>query len=259
MTPPFRHRLERDTPIVLDAAMGTELSRRGANTAPPLWSARALVEAPELVEKVHRENVAAGAEILTIASFRLHARNIRESSCSLSQGELIARAVALAHRAAFEVSSKVNGEPAHRATPQQERREGSPRNAAIPPSKKSAIAIAGSLAPLEDCYQPARVPKQENILSSEHSEMAAALAAAGVDLVTSHQTSWAWGSAFRAAGFISVPSKRIAALSPAVAEYMSPFAAAIHNAHLTAGDGAGPTNLISSRAHPVTASYDKAA
>ena len=106
----FRQRLERDAPIVLDAAMGTELSRRGANTAPPLWSARALVEAPELVETVHRENVAAGAEVLTIASFRLHARNIRESSCSLSQGELVARAVTLARKAASEISSKVNSD-----------------------------------------------------------------------------------------------------------------------------------------------------
>ncbi len=155
----FRQRLGREAPIVLDAAMGTELSCRGANTAPPLWSARALVEAPELVEAIHRENVAAGAEVLTIASFRLHGRNIRESSCTLSQGELIARAVTLARRAMSEISRH--------------------------PSKKifGGIAIAGSLAPLEDCYRPDRVPKQENILSSEHSEMAAALAAAGVDLI----------------------------------------------------------------------------
>jgi S-methylmethionine-dependent homocysteine/selenocysteine methylase len=155
----FRQRLERGAPLVLDAAMGTELSRRGANTAPPLWSARALVETPELVEKVHRENVAAGAEILTIASFRLHGRNLRDGSCSISQGELIATAVALARHSMSEISS--------------------------PPSKKfsSRVWIAGSLAPLEDCYEPARVPKQENILSSEHSEMAAALAAQGVDLI----------------------------------------------------------------------------
>ncbi len=175
----FRRRLAHDTPIVLDAAMGTELSRRGADTAPPLWSARALVEAPELVEEVHRENVAAGAEILTIASFRLHARNIRESSCSLSQGELIARAVALAHRARSEFSSKVNSE----AKPG--RRAAFSSDAATHPFEKvfSSVWIAGSLAPLEDCYRPDRVPKQENILSSEHSEMAAALAAAGVDLI----------------------------------------------------------------------------
>ncbi len=180
----FRRWLERDAPIVLDAAMGTELSRRGANTAPPLWSARALVEAPELVERVHRENVAAGADVLTIASFRLHARNLRDGSCSLSQRELIAKAVTLARNAASEGSSKVHGK-APRTTPQQERRARRPSDAATHPSQRisSSVLVAGSLAPLEDCYQPARVPKQESILSSEHSEMAAALAAAGVDLI----------------------------------------------------------------------------
>jgi len=174
----FRERLERGAPIVLDAAMGTELSRRGADTAPPLWSARALVEAPELVETIHRESVAAGAEILTIASFRLHARNIRESSCSLSQGELIASAVTLARRAMSEFSSKVNSEA------QQETRAAHPSGGPTHPSQKifGDVWIAGSLAPLEDCYRPDLVPSEAEI-SSEHSEMAAALAAAGVDLI----------------------------------------------------------------------------
>jgi S-methylmethionine-dependent homocysteine/selenocysteine methylase len=36
---------------------------------------------------------------------------------------------------------------------------------------------------LEDCYRPDLAPKQEKILLSEHTEMAAALAAAGVDLI----------------------------------------------------------------------------
>lgn len=175
----FRHRLECDAPIVLDAAMGTELSRRGANTAPPLWSARALIDAPELVEAIHRENLAAGADVLTIASFRLHARNLRNSSCSLSQGELIAIAVNVARRPASEFSSKVNSEA------QQGRQAAHPSDGALHPSKKifRDVWIAGSLAPLEDCYQPARVPKQENILFSEHSEMASALARADVDII----------------------------------------------------------------------------
>jgi homocysteine S-methyltransferase len=174
----FRQRLERGAPLLLDAAMGTELSRRGANTAPPLWSARALVEAPELVEEIHREHVAAGAEILTIASFRLHARNMRESSCSLSQRELIARAVGVSRRAMSEFSSKVNSEA------QQESQAARPSDGPTHPSKKifSGVWIAGSLAPLEDCYRPDRVPSEAEI-SSEHSEMAAALAAQGVDLI----------------------------------------------------------------------------
>lgn len=68
---------------------------------------------------------------------------------------------------------------------QQGRPAARPSTPPTQPSKKlfDGVAIAGSLAPLEDCYRPDLVPKQENILFSEHTEMAAALAAAGVDLI----------------------------------------------------------------------------
>jgi len=155
--PDFRARLRSRRPLVLDAAMGTDLLARGAVLPAPLWSAQALLDAPELVEAIHRENAEAAADVLTIASFRLHGRNLRESSCSLSHGDLLALAVNAARRAAEEKIS-LKGE------------EGAPW-------------IAGSLAPLEDCYRPDLVPKQEDILFSEHAEMAAALAAAGVDLI----------------------------------------------------------------------------
>lgn len=147
-------------PLLLDAAMGTELARRGADTAPPLWSARALRDAPDLVRAIHAENVAAGADVLTIDSFRLHERNLRrERPRTSSKGEshpgaggLIAEAVALARRAAADSRSK------------------------------KRIWIAGSLAPLEDCYRPDLVPADAD-LDREHREMAAALAKAGVDLI----------------------------------------------------------------------------
>jgi S-methylmethionine-dependent homocysteine/selenocysteine methylase len=142
----IRERLHSGPPLVLDAALGTELLRRGLELPAPLWSAHGLLERPDLVETIHRENAEAGADVLTIASFRLHRRNLSESSCSLSQRELIEAAVALARRAA------------------------------------GTVAVAGSLAPLEDCYRPDLVPKQESLLS-EHREMASALLAAGVDLI----------------------------------------------------------------------------
>lgn len=162
--PDFRERLLIGPSLVLDAAMGTELLARGALLPAPLWSAQALFDAPDLVEAIHRENVEAGADVLTIASFRLHRRNLRGSSCSLSQGELLAKAVSAARE----------GRRADRTS-----------SSATRPSKKlfNSPWTAGSLAPLEDCYRPDLVPKQEEILFSEHAEMAAALAAAGVDLI----------------------------------------------------------------------------
>jgi len=145
-------------PLLLDAAMGTELARRGADTSPPLWSARALLRAPEIVAAIHAGNVAAGADVLTANSFRLHARNLeREPAGFLFDGgtersvrELVRRAVSLAREAARTAGASVR--------------------------------VAGSLAPLEDCYRPDLVP-DEDALAREHREMAGALAGAGCDLI----------------------------------------------------------------------------
>ncbi len=56
---------------LLDGAMGTELARRGFELRPPLWGARAIVDAPALVRAVHADYAAAGATTLTTASFGL--------------------------------------------------------------------------------------------------------------------------------------------------------------------------------------------
>jgi homocysteine S-methyltransferase len=143
--------------LLLDAAMGTELEARGADVARPLWSARALLDAPELVLHVHADDAGAGAEVLTACTFRTHARNVaaagavfpRELARQLTEG-----AVALARSAADAASA----------------RDGRTR------------FVAGSQAPLEDCYSPELVP-DEGALLREHGEHAANLAAAGCDLI----------------------------------------------------------------------------
>ena len=66
----------RAPPLVLDGALGTELERRGVPTDLPLWSARALWEAPEAVRAIHREAVRAGAEALTANTFRTQRRTL---------------------------------------------------------------------------------------------------------------------------------------------------------------------------------------
>jgi homocysteine S-methyltransferase len=58
---------------LLDGAMGTELARRGFELRAPLWGARALQDAPALVEAIHRDYVEAGADALVTASFGLRA------------------------------------------------------------------------------------------------------------------------------------------------------------------------------------------
>ena len=56
-----------DEIILLDGGMGTELSARGVevpNHVTSIWSAKALVDAPESVLQVHRDYIEAGASIV---------------------------------------------------------------------------------------------------------------------------------------------------------------------------------------------------
>ena len=54
---------------LLDAGMGKTLSMKGVDIPPTIWSANALIVAPEVVKEVHKENIAAGANIITTNSY----------------------------------------------------------------------------------------------------------------------------------------------------------------------------------------------
>jgi S-methylmethionine-dependent homocysteine/selenocysteine methylase len=148
----FAARLDEAVPIVLDGATGTELERRGVSTPLPLWSARALLEAPDVLERIHRDYVEAGAEVLTADTFRTQTRTLARAGRGDQAPELTARAVALARRAALDAA------PAR------------------------PVRVAGSMPPLEDCYRPDLVPA-DAALAREHAEHAANLVAAGADLL----------------------------------------------------------------------------
>lgn len=125
---------------VLDGPVGTELSARGVDTALPLWSAAALLDRPEVVADIHRDYAAAGATVHTANTFRTRRRTMPDGWD---------RAARLAVRIARE---------------------------AVPAGHR----VAGSLAPLEDCYRPDLSPADP---APEHVELAAVLAEAGCDLL----------------------------------------------------------------------------
>ena len=62
--------------LILDGATGTELDRRGVDVTLPLWSARALVDAPEVLEEVHADYLRAGADVIVTNTFRTHERSL---------------------------------------------------------------------------------------------------------------------------------------------------------------------------------------
>ncbi|MBI5836480.1 MAG: homocysteine S-methyltransferase family protein [Candidatus Eisenbacteria bacterium] len=144
----FRARLESGAPVLLDGALGTELERRGVDCAPPAWSARAIDAAPTTLAEIHTEYALAGAEVLTACTFRTHARALERAGIAGRDRLLTQLAVDLAREAAG--------------------------NAAHP------VWVAGSVAPLEDCFHPELAPSEME-MEAEHARHAANLRFAGVD------------------------------------------------------------------------------
>lgn len=162
--------------MLLDAAMGTELERRGLAGPAPLWSAAALLGDPDAVRQIHRHEVAAGAEILTANTFRVHRRALDRAGRREEPRWLTALAVHLA------------------------------RDAAEAGSGERQVFVAGSQSPLEDCYRPDLVP-DDAALGREHGERADDLAASGVDaiLVETHNSVRELVAATRAAKATGLP------------------------------------------------------
>lgn len=67
---PIAHALSQQSVFVLDGALATELEKRGANLNDPLWSAKLLIEQPELIRQVHFDYFVAGADVATTASYQ---------------------------------------------------------------------------------------------------------------------------------------------------------------------------------------------
>lgn len=183
--------------MLFDGATGTELERRGARAELPLWSTQGLLEAPELLERIHREYVEAGADLLTACTFRTQERVLARAGLAGRAAELTRSAVEIARHASS---------PAQRP-----------------------VRVVGSAPPLEDCYRPELTPDADALMR-EHAEHARNLAAAGVDeiLAESHCTVREACAAARAAREVGLPC-RVSFIATAEARLLSgePLAEAI--------------------------------
>lgn len=143
----LRDRFDDPRPLLLDGPMGTELARRGVPIDQPGWSSGSLLTHPEMVARIHADYIAAGAEIITANTFRTQARHVERAGLKTTSRSLTSFAVALAREQA-----------------------------------RGRAWVAGSQAPLEDCYRPDLVPSQQE-LEREHHLMAEALADCSVDVI----------------------------------------------------------------------------
>jgi S-methylmethionine-dependent homocysteine/selenocysteine methylase len=148
----FHRRLRGGSSLLLDAAMGSDLDRRGLATTLPPWSALGVLKRPDLVRQIHLDNLRAGADIITTDTFRTTARTLRKAGLDPARAPALdALAVVLAREA---------------------------RDAA----GRADALLAGSIAPLEDCYLPVFETPTDRAFE-EHAAQARNLAAAGVDLL----------------------------------------------------------------------------
>ena len=112
-----------DGTVLMDGGMGQELRRRGIKGANILWSAYALVTAPESVAEIHRDYIKAGAQIITTNTYSTIRRRLEEAAIgdSFKKLNITAGEIAMAAR-----------DDCHKAD----------------------VLIAGSLPPLQGSYRP---------------------------------------------------------------------------------------------------------
>lgn len=102
---PLEPILAREPFAVLDGALATELERAGFAIDDPLWSALALMDAPERIAAVHRAYLEAGADVVTTASYQATVPGFRAKGCTAGEARrLLGRSVRLAkdERDAYE-------------------------------------------------------------------------------------------------------------------------------------------------------------
>lgn len=132
--------------LLLDGAMGTEIEARGVQYTDASWSARAQVQHPDIVQSIHADYLAAGADIISTNTFRNHARNVTGPA---EARDLVHGAVALARAAVANYGAGV---------------------------------VAGSIGTLEDCYSPQLTPSAA-ACQREHAQIAGHFAETDVDVL----------------------------------------------------------------------------
>ena len=133
--------------ILTDGGMGQELVRRSKSEPTPLWSARVLIDEPELVRDLHAEFIRAGARVITVNTYSATPERLAREGAEELFEALQKRGIELARQARDEAGD---------------------------------AAIAGCLSPLFGSYAPALTISFEETLATYRRIVAAQ--ADGVDL-----------------------------------------------------------------------------
>lgn len=114
---PIETILQKHPIAILDGALATELERRGCDLNDALWSAKVLLEQPELIRQVHLDYFKAGADFAITASYQATVEGFAKRGLNKEQAlELMQKSVQIAQSARDEFWSNENNR-ANRARP----------------------------------------------------------------------------------------------------------------------------------------------
>lgn len=100
---PIETLLQHQPVAIVDGALATELERRGSDLNDDLWSARVLMEQPELIRAVHLDYFHAGADFAITASYQATVEGFARRGLSRDEAlALMQRSVQLAQDARDE-------------------------------------------------------------------------------------------------------------------------------------------------------------
>lgn len=121
------------TVSILDGGMGQELLKRSQLPPTPLWSTQILIDEPDVVEGVHRDYVAAGAQIITTCNYTVTPTRLARAGIEEQFHALQEQACLLACKVRDDCAQEIEG----------------------------PLAVAGSLPPLVASYRADKVPPKD--------------------------------------------------------------------------------------------------
>ena len=110
---PIKTLLEQKKHIVIDGALASELQRRGCDLNDSLWSAKVLIEQPELIQQVHYDYFVAGADCAITASYQATPMGFAQKGIELEESiKLIKTSVKLAQQAKMQYLNDIKQDKA---------------------------------------------------------------------------------------------------------------------------------------------------
>ena len=88
---PLQPFLIRQGFVMLDGGLATKMEKHGADLDDELWSAKMLIEAPELIRQVHSEFLEAGADIIATATYQASFEGFAHAGYSGDKAEQLMR------------------------------------------------------------------------------------------------------------------------------------------------------------------------